>query len=64
MATSGRLVLERNNLAETRPELAPTDAYLREHLRNRLSLVYRAELAGSAPIAPVNAPSESSRGKV
>lgn len=64
VATSGRLVLERYNLAETRPELAPTDAYLREHLRNRLSLVYRAELAGSAPIAPVNAPSESSRGKV
>jgi hypothetical protein len=44
--------------------LAPTDAYLREHLRTRLSLVYRAEPAGSAPIAPVSAPSEPSRGKV
>jgi 3-hydroxyacyl-[acyl-carrier-protein] dehydratase len=40
-AVSGRLVLERYNLAETRPDLAPTDAFLRRHLKAQLALVHR-----------------------
>lgn len=41
-AVSGRLVLERFNLADTRPELADTDAYLKSQLRHQLSLLYPA----------------------
>jgi 3-hydroxyacyl-[acyl-carrier-protein] dehydratase len=39
-AVSGRLVLERYNLADTRPLLADTDAHLRAHQRARLTLLY------------------------
>jgi 3-hydroxyacyl-[acyl-carrier-protein] dehydratase len=63
VATSGRLVLERYNLAETRPDLAPTDAFLKEHLRNRFSLVHREEPGRSDAAEPFQAPTESSRGK-
>jgi 3-hydroxyacyl-[acyl-carrier-protein] dehydratase len=65
-AVSGRLVLERYNLAETRPILADTDAHLREHQRSRLSLLYhpvdpQAEQE-AAPSSASKAP--SSVGKV
>jgi 3-hydroxyacyl-[acyl-carrier-protein] dehydratase len=40
-AVNGRLVLERYNLAESRPALADTDAYLRQHLKARLALLFR-----------------------
>jgi 3-hydroxyacyl-[acyl-carrier-protein] dehydratase len=36
-AVSARLVLERFNLAETRPEQASTDAYIRKKLRGELA---------------------------
>jgi 3-hydroxyacyl-[acyl-carrier-protein] dehydratase len=39
-AVSGRLVLERYNLADTRPLLADTDAHLRGLQRSRLTLLY------------------------
>jgi 3-hydroxyacyl-[acyl-carrier-protein] dehydratase len=50
MAVNGRLTLERYNLADTRPLLADTDAYLRQHLKTRLGLIYQpsAESAGNA----------------
>jgi 3-hydroxyacyl-[acyl-carrier-protein] dehydratase len=36
-----RLVLERYNLAETRPEHAPTDAYVRQEMRELFALLWR-----------------------
>jgi 3-hydroxyacyl-[acyl-carrier-protein] dehydratase len=42
-AVNGRLVLERYNLADTRPILADTDAYLRQRFRTRLAMLYRPE---------------------
>jgi 3-hydroxyacyl-[acyl-carrier-protein] dehydratase len=39
-AVSGRLVLERYNLADTRPLLADTDTHLRNLQRSRLALLY------------------------
>lgn len=41
-AVSGRLVLERFNVADSRPELASTDEYLKAQLRHQLSLLYPA----------------------
>jgi 3-hydroxyacyl-[acyl-carrier-protein] dehydratase len=57
VAVSARLVLERYNLADTRAELAATDAYLKEHFQAQLAMVYRpstevAAAAGSAMISP------------
>lgn len=40
-AVSGRLVLERFNLGDARPDLAATDVYLKAQLRHQLSLLYR-----------------------
>ncbi|MEX2316164.1 MAG: beta-hydroxyacyl-ACP dehydratase [Pirellulales bacterium] len=40
-AVNGRLVLERYNLADSRPPLADTDAYLRGYFRTRLALLFR-----------------------
>ncbi len=59
-AVSGRLTLERYNLADERPELAATDAFLRQHLKTRLSLLYRpieppGTANGSAVAAPFSA---------
>jgi hypothetical protein len=68
-AVSGRLVLERYNLADTRPQLAPTDSYLRRCLNAQFALIYRppAETQttnGSPLIAQLGAAPEPSRGKV
>ena len=35
VAVGGRLTLERYNLADTRPNMAATDAYLRQYLKTR-----------------------------
>jgi 3-hydroxyacyl-[acyl-carrier-protein] dehydratase len=40
-AVSGRLVLVRSNLADTRPDLAPTDEYIKRSLRELLTVLYR-----------------------
>lgn len=45
----GRLVLERYDLAEACPEHAPTDAMLKQHLRNLFTLLYPP--AGSEALA-------------
>ena len=67
VAVSGRLVLERYNLADSRPDLAPTDAFLKSHRRTQLALVYRPRLeaaADSAMMAPLSGSPEPSQGKV
>lgn len=62
-AVGGRLILERYNLADTQPELAATDAYLRQHLRDHLALVYRS--AGEPDHkSDTGASSQPSEGKV
>lgn len=68
-AVNGRIVLERYNLADTRPILADTDAYLRQHLRTRLALLYQppeefAAAASSRLMAPLSSPPESRRDEV
>ena len=40
-AVSGRLVLARSNLADARPDLAPTDEYIKRSLRELLTVLYR-----------------------
>jgi 3-hydroxyacyl-[acyl-carrier-protein] dehydratase len=40
-AVNGRLVLERYNLADTRPVFADTDAYLKQRFRAQLALLYQ-----------------------
>jgi 3-hydroxyacyl-[acyl-carrier-protein] dehydratase len=40
VAVSGRLILERFNLATERPEMANTDAYVRQKLRNQLAQIW------------------------
>ena len=59
-AVSGRLVLERYDLADTRPDMAPTDAYLKRTLRAQFALVYQppAEVVAHArpnSISPLSA---------
>ena len=49
-AVSGRLVLERSNLADTRPELASTDEYIKRSLKQQLLMLRRT--------APSERPSE------
>ncbi|HEX3725548.1 MAG TPA: 3-hydroxyacyl-ACP dehydratase FabZ family protein [Pirellulales bacterium] len=39
VAVSGQLFLERANLVDTRPEMADTDTYLRQHFRNHFALL-------------------------
>ena len=68
-AVSGRLVLERYNLADTRSQLAPTDSYLRRSLNAQFDLICRrpAETPatnGSPLMAQLGAAPEPSRGKV
>jgi 3-hydroxyacyl-[acyl-carrier-protein] dehydratase len=41
IAVSARLVLERHNLADSRPEMAATDAHLKRHHQAQLAMVYR-----------------------
>ena len=48
-AVSGRLVLERYNLADTRPLLADTDEHLRGLQRSRLALLYHPSETLSDP---------------
>lgn len=43
MAVSARLVLERFNLADQHPELAATDDYVRQHLRDLLAVLHRGQ---------------------
>ncbi len=57
VAVSGRLVLERYNLADTRPELAATDAFLRHHLKAQLALVFQSGLPTAAQGAMPSDPS-------
>lgn len=56
VAVSARLVLERYNLADTRAEQAGTDAYLKQHFRAQLAMVYRppTEVASSAAAAMIS----------
>jgi 3-hydroxyacyl-[acyl-carrier-protein] dehydratase len=58
-AVSGRLTLERYNLADTRPLLADTDAHLRALQRSRLTLLYQpanpADAGDAASRSPANA---------
>jgi 3-hydroxyacyl-[acyl-carrier-protein] dehydratase len=53
-AVGGRLVLHRSNLADTRPTMAATDAYLRQSLRAHFALIYPSarEVAADAAISP------------
>jgi 3-hydroxyacyl-[acyl-carrier-protein] dehydratase len=60
-AVMGRLVLERFNLAEQRPELRGVDASLKRQLRDMLTLLCQqdpAAIAGSngAPVLAVSRP--------
>ncbi len=41
VAVSGRLVLERFNLADARPELAATDQYIKRQMKDQFSLLYQ-----------------------
>jgi 3-hydroxyacyl-[acyl-carrier-protein] dehydratase len=69
VAVGGRLVLTRYNLADARPEMAPTDIYLRRSLKMQFALVNRPAIEtpatnGSALMADLSAASESTPGKV
>jgi 3-hydroxyacyl-[acyl-carrier-protein] dehydratase len=68
-AVSGRLILERYNLADTRPQMAPTDSYLRRSLKAQFALIHRPPIEalatnGSHLMARLSAAPEPSRGKV
>lgn len=66
-AVNGRIVLERYNLADTRPLLADTDAHLRQLQRSRLTLLYHPTDSLADPESSetlVAAPTEASQGKV
>jgi 3-hydroxyacyl-[acyl-carrier-protein] dehydratase len=45
LIVSGRLRFDRFNLSDTRPDLAPTDQYIKRHLREMLSVLYRPQVA-------------------
>ncbi len=66
-AVNGRLVLERYNLAESRPILADTDAFLRQHHRSRLALLHQSsdqtDATTPSGATPLAAPAETSRGQ-
>jgi 3-hydroxyacyl-[acyl-carrier-protein] dehydratase len=47
-AVSGRLILERFNLADERPEMAATDAVVRHKMRELWSLIYQPATALAA----------------
>ncbi len=73
-AVSGRLILERYNLADTRAEMAPIDAYLKRHLKVHFALICQQPLGtqrpgdvaagGSALLGPLGTAAEPSRDKV
>lgn len=46
VAVSGRLILERYNLAEEKPDRAPTDTYMTLKMRKRFDLLYHASSTG------------------
>jgi 3-hydroxyacyl-[acyl-carrier-protein] dehydratase len=48
VTVSGRLFLERRNLAEERPELAATDEYIKQHLKGLFSILDRVEAPSQA----------------
>ncbi len=47
-AVMGRLVLERFDLGETRPEMRAVDAHLKQQMRTMLALLYQAPPSASA----------------
>jgi 3-hydroxyacyl-[acyl-carrier-protein] dehydratase len=68
IAVRGRLVLERRNLADTQPDRAPTDEYLKRDLRAKFALIYQPQLDADALdeatlIAASGAPTRPTRGK-
>ncbi len=69
VAVRGRLVLERYNLADTRPDLAATDDDLKQSLRQQFAVLYQPQedIDGadrSALIAAADSTRLASRGKV
>ena len=48
LAVSGRLVLQRFNLADERPDMSATDSYVKQHMRELLSLLYQPAPAAIA----------------
>jgi 3-hydroxyacyl-[acyl-carrier-protein] dehydratase len=69
VAVGGRLVLTRYNLADTRPDMAPTDSFLRRHLKMQFALVHRPSIEapatnGSAAMVEYSAATGPSPGKV
>jgi 3-hydroxyacyl-[acyl-carrier-protein] dehydratase len=61
VAVTGRLVLQKSNLVDCRPELSGTDDYVKRNLREMLSLIYRPSVDGlnqqdgSAAVAGIEA---------
>ncbi len=51
-AVSGRLVLERSNLADSRPELASTDEFIKRSLREQLLMLRRTAPGARPPAEP------------
>jgi 3-hydroxyacyl-[acyl-carrier-protein] dehydratase len=49
---NGRLVLERYNLADERPQMADVDTYLKQQYRARLARLYQPDEAAPQPHAP------------
>jgi len=41
VAVTGRIVLQKSNLVDCRPDLSGSDEYLKRHLRELLSLIYQ-----------------------
>lgn len=61
VAVTGRLVLQKSNLVDCRPELSGSDDYVKRNLREMLSLIYRPSVDGlnqqdgSAAVAGIEA---------
>jgi 3-hydroxyacyl-[acyl-carrier-protein] dehydratase len=61
VAVTGRLVLQKSNLVDSRPELSGSDDYVKRNLREMLSLIYRPSVDGlnqqdgSAAVAGIEA---------
>jgi 3-hydroxyacyl-[acyl-carrier-protein] dehydratase len=49
---NGRLLLDRYNLADERPEMVDVDAYLKQQYRARLARLYQPDEAMAGPHAP------------
>ncbi len=52
VAVTGRLVLERYNLADSRPEMASTDQYVCGQMRQLLTLLYQPSAAEAVTVLP------------